>query len=211
MLSLPFLCLYFLPSHLFLPWCWISFAHPFFSLHWVKPLWRVGFWQWCVWCLRSDITHSHIWTHTWIRRPFIDVSLMESALTCAFGFMWCLSYLNYIAKLVFSVDNWWISNWLTGLLLAFRSLHVMMRPFCISKREMLLSYLKDFKNIITPICAREYGKYGKDREKVIRQVHCQMSDANPAQRNNTIKVLPSNASTAVSTHWENWKISVLLE
>lgn len=73
---------------------------------------------------------------------------------------------------------------------------------------MLLSYLKDFQNIITPICAftsRESvweKKYGKDREKVIRQAHChcQMSDANPPQRNNTIKVLPSNASTAVSTH-----------
>lgn len=36
-------------------------------------------------------------------------------------------------------------------------------------------------------------KDGKDREKVIRQAHChcQMSHANPAQRNITIKVLPS--------------------
>lgn len=32
---------------------------------------------------------------------------------------------------------------------------------------------------------------GKDREKVIRQAHCQLSHANPAQRNITIKVLPS--------------------
>lgn len=36
-------------------------------------------------------------------------------------------------------------------------------------------------------------EYGKDREKVIRQAHChcQLSHANPAQRNITIKVLPS--------------------
>lgn len=34
---------------------------------------------------------------------------------------------------------------------------------------------------------------GKDREEVIKQAHChcQMSHANPAQRNITIKVLPS--------------------
>lgn len=81
-----------------------------FSLHWVKPLWRLGFWQWCVWCLRSDLTHSY--THTWIRRPFIDVSWWKSALTCAFGFMQCLSYVNHMATLVFFVDSWWISNYI---------------------------------------------------------------------------------------------------
>lgn len=102
-----FSALYFYYDVGWLPWSHsfsLSFASPFFfaiSLHWVKPLWRLGFWQWWVWCLRSELTHSQIYAHTYIRRPRIDVSWWKSALTCSFGVMQCFLYVNHIVTLHF--------------------------------------------------------------------------------------------------------------
>lgn len=116
------------------------------SLHWVKQLWRPGFWQWWVWCLRSELTHLQICTQTYISKPFIDVSWWKSVFTALVHLALCSAfYMLIILQHDISVLNWWIVIILTGLLLAIipfplcdnQSMHVMIRDH--SKRAMFLN------------------------------------------------------------------------